>query len=56
LVAAGIAAHDTPTALAGGALTAGTPLLQALRDDRSTERDIRLQPFYFLYGVERALA
>jgi hypothetical protein len=56
VVAAGLAAHDAPAALAGGALSAGAPFLQALRDDRSAERDIRLQPFYFLYGVERALA
>jgi hypothetical protein len=39
----------------GGVLSGAAPLLQALRDRKTTANDIRMQPFYFLYAVEHSL-
>jgi hypothetical protein len=56
IVGAGIVGHlGTAADLVGGGLSAGAPLLQALRDRRSAADSIRMRPFYFLYGIERAL-
>jgi hypothetical protein len=56
VAAAGIGGHDDPVVLTGAALSAGVPLLQALRDQRREDRDIRMQPFYFLYAVQQSLS
>jgi hypothetical protein len=57
ILAAGIFGHaDVLQALGGtGALAGAAPVLQALRDRRSTTNDIRMQPFYFLYKADQAL-
>lgn len=56
VAAAGIGGHNEPVTLTGAALSAGAPLLQALRDQRRSDRDIRMQPFYFLYAVQQSLS
>lgn len=56
IVGAGLLGHAGAVAAVGGAFSGGVPLLQALRDQRSTGRDIRMQPFYFLYAVEHSLS
>lgn len=56
IVAAGLLGHAGGVALAGGALSGVAPLLQALRDRQTAARDIRMQPFYFLYAVDQSLA
>lgn len=57
VLAGGVAGHvDVVQVLRGaGALGGVTPLLQALRDRRTAQADIRMQPFYFLYKTERML-
>lgn len=55
IVAAGLLRHVDAVAAFGGAVSAGAPALQALRDRRGAARGIRMQPFYFLYAVERSL-
>lgn len=56
IVAAGLLGHAGALALAGGAVSGAAPLLQALRDRQTAARDIRMQPFYFLYAVEQSLS
>jgi hypothetical protein len=53
IVAAGLAGHAGE--VFGGALSAGAPLLQAMRDRRDVGSAIRMQPFYFLYAVKQSL-
>jgi hypothetical protein len=55
IVAAGLHGHAQGVEMFGGALSAGAPLLQALRDRRDADSSIRMQPFHFLYAVEQAL-
>jgi len=55
IVAAGLLGHAGAVTALGGAVSGGAPLLQALRDRRAAARDIRMQPFYFLYAAEHAL-
>lgn len=56
LVGAGLMGHaGTLADIIGGTLSAGAPLLRALRNQHSAAAEIRMRPFYFLYGVEHAL-
>lgn len=52
IVAAGLLGHLGAVAALGGGLSAVAPVLQALRDRRAANAAIRMQPFYFLYGVQ----
>lgn len=54
--AAGLLGHVAAVPEIGAVLSGTAPLLQALRDRRSADNDIRMQPFYFLYAVEQSLA
>lgn len=56
IVAAGLHGHTGSAELVGGALSVGTPLLQAIRDRRDAGSSIRMQPFYFLYAAEQSLS
>jgi hypothetical protein len=55
IVASGLLGHAGAATALGGALSAAGPMLQTWRDHRVTARDIRMQPFYFLYALEQAL-
>jgi hypothetical protein len=55
IVAAGLLGHAGAVAGIGAGLSGTAPLLQALRDRRTANNDIRMQPFYFLYAVEQSL-
>ena len=55
IVATGLLGHVGAVAALGGAISGAGPVLQALRDRTAAVRDIRMQPFYFLYAVEQAL-
>lgn len=55
IVAAGLLGHVGAAAVLGGAISGAAPLLQALRARQTAESAIRMQPFYFLYAVERSL-
>jgi len=56
IVATGLFGHVDAVAAAGGGLSAAGPLLQAFRDRKTADHDIRMQPFYFLYAVEQSLS
>jgi hypothetical protein len=56
IVAAGLFGHVGAIAGIGAGLSGTAPVLQALRDRRTADNDIRMQPFYFLYAVEQSLA
>jgi hypothetical protein len=56
IVATGLLGHVDAVAAVGGGLSAAGPLLQAFRDRKTTDDDIRMQPFYFLYAVEQSLS
>jgi hypothetical protein len=56
IVAGGLLGHADPVAALGGALSGAAPVLQALRDRKTANNRIRMQPFYFLYGVEQSLS
>jgi len=56
IVGAGLLGAGTVADVVGGALSGGAPLLQALRDQRRAADEIRMRPFYFLYGVQASLA
>ena len=55
IVGAGLLGAGTVADVVGGALSGGAPLLQALRDQRRAAEEIRMRPFYFLYGVQASL-
>jgi len=55
IVATGLLGHVGAVAALGGAISGAGPVLQALRDRTAAVRDIRMQPFYFLYAVGQAL-
>ena len=55
IVGAGLLGAGTVADVVGGALSGGAPLLQALRDQRRAAEEIRMRPFYFLYGVQSSL-
>jgi hypothetical protein len=55
LFGAGLVGQVPPVALVGATLAAGAPILEAFREHRAGRRDIRMQPFYFLYGLQEGL-
>jgi len=55
IVAAGLLGHVGAVAALGGGLSGAAPMLQVLRDRRTAAKEIRMQPFYFLYAVEQSL-
>jgi hypothetical protein len=56
IVGAGTVSHDNPVALAGGVVSATGALLETLRRHTTGAREIRMQPFYFLYALNRKLS
>jgi len=56
IVGTGLVGHVDAVALAGGALAAVAPILQAVRDRKKADSEIRMQPFYFLYAADEALS
>lgn len=56
VLGAGLAGHTAPAAIAGGAATIAGPLAKALSERKAATTNIRMQPFYFLYGIEQALS
>jgi hypothetical protein len=55
IVGAGLLGHLGAVAAVGGALAGAAPILQAVRDRKKANSDIRMQPFYFLYAADEAL-
>jgi hypothetical protein len=55
IVAAGLLGHVGTVQALGGALSGAVPFLQALRDHSTACRDIRMQPFYFLYAIQQSI-
>lgn len=56
IVGTGLVGHlGAVSAIAGGALAGAAPILQAIRDQKKADSEIRMQPFYFLYAVYKAL-
>ena len=55
VVGTGLVGHVDAVAIAGGALAAVAPILQAIRDRKKADSEIRMQPFYFLYAADDAL-
>jgi hypothetical protein len=56
IVGAGFVGHlGAASAIAGGALAGTAPFLQAVRDRKKADSEIRMQPFYFLYAADEAL-
>jgi hypothetical protein len=56
IVGTGVAAHAAAVQFVGGAIAGVAPLLTALQTRRAAIQEIGMQPFYFLYAAERALA
>ena len=55
IVGTGLVGHLGAVAAVGGVLAGLAPILQAVRDRKKTDSEIRMQPFYFLYAVDQAL-
>jgi hypothetical protein len=55
ILGAGAVGHDDPVLIAGAAASITGPLFQALRDYKATATSIKMQPFYFLYALRKAL-
>jgi hypothetical protein len=55
IVGTGLVGHLGAVAVVGGALAGIGPILQAVRDRKNTDSEIRMQPFYFLYAAEQSL-
>jgi hypothetical protein len=55
ILGSGTAGHDGRQQAVGAALTATGTLLEAVRARRETVQQIRMQPFYFMYDLNRAL-
>jgi hypothetical protein len=55
IVASGLLGHVGSATALGGAFSLAAPMLQTWRDHTVAARDIRMQPFYFLYALEQAL-
>jgi hypothetical protein len=55
IVAGGMPGHVDALTAFGGLVSVGAPVLQAFRDRQEVARQLRMQPFFFLYGVERSL-
>ncbi len=57
IVGAGLIGHlGAKSVIAGGALAAAVPILQAVRDQKDNFKEIRMKPFYFLYATKGALS
>ena len=56
IVGTGLVGHLGAVAAAGGALAGIAPILQAVRDRKKADSEIRMQPFYFLYAADEALS
>jgi hypothetical protein len=56
IVGTGLVGHLGAVAIAGGALAGVAPILQAVRDRKKTDSEIRMKPFYFLYAADQALS
>lgn len=56
IVAAGLLGHVGAAAALGGGVAGAAPVLQAIRDRQASAAAIRMQPFYFLYAIERSLS
>jgi hypothetical protein len=56
IVGAGHEAHSSSLAITGGAVSATGALLQALRERKDQTTRIKMQPFYFLYALDRRLS
>jgi hypothetical protein len=56
IVGTGLVGHVGAVAIAGGALAGIAPILQAIRDRKKADSEIRMQPFYFLYAADEALS
>jgi hypothetical protein len=56
IVGTGLVGHVGAVAIAGGALAGIAPILQAVRDRKKADSEIRMQPFYFLYAADEALS
>ena len=56
IVGAGLVGHLGAVAAIGGALAGVAPILQAVRDRKKADSEIRMQPFYFLYAADEALS
>ncbi len=52
---AGAVGHEPVTTVAGGAAAVAGAALQAFRKRSSDSREIKMQPFYFLYALNRGL-
>jgi hypothetical protein len=55
IVGTGLVGHLGPVVVVGGALAGIAPILQAVRNRKNTDSEIRMQPFYFLYAAEQSL-
>jgi hypothetical protein len=55
IVGTGLVGHIGAVAAVGGGLAGGAPILQAVRDRKKADSEIRMQPFYFLYAIDEAL-
>jgi hypothetical protein len=55
LVSAGVVDHASAPTVTGAALSIAAPVLQAIREHRAADQEIRARPFYFLYGLSRSL-
>ena len=56
IVGAGLVGHLGAVSAVGGALAGVAPILQAVRDRKKADSEIRMQPFYFLYAADEALS
>jgi len=56
IVGAGLVGHLGAVAAVGGALAGVAPILQAVRNRKKVDSEIRMQPFYFLYAADEALS
>jgi hypothetical protein len=54
IVGTGLGGHLGAVAAVGGALAGVAPILEAVRGRKRADSEIRMQPFYFLYGVGQA--
>jgi hypothetical protein len=56
IVGTGLVGHLGAVAAVGGALAGVAPILQAVRNRKKADSEIRMQPFYFLYAADQALS
>jgi hypothetical protein len=56
ILGAAVIGHEPVLTTVGAGLTVTDRLLQVLRDRQEKPHEIRMQPFFFLYGVNAALS